>query len=355
MLEERIESVNSNDGSLLKQEAMAFLMKLHRQFEKDIKDLHELKQNEETQKGFLSNTKSVREMNWTVKHVRADLQDRRVIVRHSAVDKERLQTSLQSGAKVFAADLMSEPYLTYKQRMATHENVNEEMKRKSNELNVYPTSFMMIPRQWNMEEENVLVDGTAMSAGLFDFGLYMFHNTLSLLQKGSAPYFGLTGFTSYHEAKFWNNVFCFAEKEMSLVEGTVKAAVLLGKGGIYQMEEMLYELRSHCAGIHLETDKRETITDATRYAIKVAHKRNTHVICDDSSKGCDTGNTNALEQFELETVGVIEGFDGTCVSDFNRVDMVNAIYNHYMPEPNQIWKKRNDCTPLLEAANVLTV
>ena len=354
MIEEKIESVNSNGNSLLTQEAMGFLLKLHRQFETDMTDLHELvKKNEEVQNGFLSNTKSVRETNWTVKNVRADLQDRRVIVRHSAVNKERLQTSLQSGAKVFAADLMSEPVLTYKQIMASHANVNEEIRRNSNELNVYPTSFMMIPRQWNMKEENVSVDGIAMSAGLFDFGLYLFHNTLPLLQKGSAPYFGLTGFTSYHEAEFWNNVFCFAEKEMNLLEGTVKASVLIGCDGVYQVEEMLYELRNHCAGIHLETDKKQSIMDAARYAIKVAHKRNTHVICDDSSKGCDTGDK--LKQFEFETVGVVEGFDGTCVSDTNRIDMVNAIYNHYMPEPNQIWKKRNDCIAFLETVNELTV
>ncbi|MDP4550679.1 hypothetical protein Q9251_07270 [Alkalihalobacillus macyae] len=354
MLEEKIGSVNSNESRLLTHEAMAFLMKLHRQFETDMKDLQELvKQNEETQKGFLSNTKSVRETDWTVKHVRADLQDRRLIIRHSAEDKERLQTSLQSGAKVFAADLMSEPFLTYKQRMATHANVNEEINRNNSELNVYPTSIMMIPRQWNMIEENVIVDGIAMSAGLFDFGLYLFHNTLPLSQSGSAPYFVLTGFTSYHEAKFWNNVFCFAEKEMNLVEGTVKASVLLGSDGIYQLEEVLYELRHHCSGIHLETDKSITITDAARYAINIAHKRNTHVICDDSSKGCDTEDT--LKQFEFETVGVVEGFDGTCVSNPIMTDMVNAIYNHYMPGPNQIWKKRNDCIALLETVNELSV
>ncbi|TKD71998.1 hypothetical protein [Pseudalkalibacillus hwajinpoensis] len=355
MIEEKCESVNSNGRSLLTQEAMEFLLKLHRQFETEMRDLHELvKQSEEEQKGFLPNTKSVRETNWTVKPVRADLQDRRVMVRHSALDQERLRSSLKMGARLFAADFMSDQFSPYNQRMNSHANVNEEIKQYSNNVNVYPTSFMMIPRQWNMKEENVIVDGTAMSAGLFDFGLYLFHNTVPLLEKRSAPYFGLTGFTSYYEARFWNRVFSFAEREMKLLEGTVKASVLLGSNSIYQAEEMLYELRDHCAGLHYETDKMENITDAARYLIKVGHKRSTHVICDNSIKGCDK-TTNTLEQFELETVGVVEGFDGTCVSDINTIDMVNAIYNHYMPEPNQIWKKRNDCITLMETANELTV
>ncbi|MBN8210327.1 hypothetical protein JI666_16360 [Bacillus sp. NTK071] len=356
MIEEKCESVNSNVRSLLTQEAMEFLLKLHRQFETEMRDLHELvKQNDEEQKGFLPNTKSVRETNWTVKPVRADLQDRRVMVRHSAFDKERLRSSLQMGARVFAADFMSDQFITYNQRMTSHANVNEEIKRNSNMVNVYPTSFVMIPRQWNMKEENVIVDGMEMSAGLFDFGLYLFHNTVPLLQKKSAPYFGLTGITTYHEARFWNSVFTFAEREMKLLEGTVKASVLLGSNSIYQAEEMLYELRNHCAGLHFETNKKENITDAARYLIKVGHKRNTHVICDDSSKGCDKRETNTLEQFELETVSVVEGFDGTCVSDIHTIEMINAIYNHYMPEPNQIWKKRHDCITLMETANELTV
>ncbi len=337
---------NSVENELLTNEAMEFLMKLHRRFKKDLIVLHqqqELKNSIECNR-FLPETKHIREGSWTIKPVRADLQDRRVVVSHSAIDKEKVLSSIKAGARQFSADFTSDEVRLFDDQMSSQYTLKQLIQKDVGVLSSYPIAFMITPRKWSDQEENVHIGGETMSAGLFDFGLYVFHNTTSLLQHRSAPYVCLKGLKSYQEAMFWNSVFSFAEKEMKLLEGTIKASVLIrDDNSIYQIEEILYELRNHCAGLHLDLEEDGVIKDTARFVISIGHKRNTHVIANASieNKG-QHSDDHAGTLFELGTLKAMEGFDGTCVTDANLVGMMRAIWNHYMPEPNQIWKKRHE-------------
>ncbi len=339
---------NDLEKELLTNEAMAFLMKLHRRFEKGMRALHEKQEWRASieRKHFLQETKHIREGRWNIKPVRADLQDRRVVVSHSAIDQEKVLSVIKEGASLFTADFTSNEVQLFENRICSQYNLKQLIKRDSGVLTSYKTAFMIIPRRWNEQEENIQVGGETMSAGLFDFGLYVFHNTTSLMQQRSAPYVCLKGLKTYQEAMFWNSVFSFVEKEMKLIEGTIKASVLIRDiNSIYELEEVLYELRTHCAGIHFDPEQNGIMTDTARFVISIGHKRNTHVIAHSS---IENKRQKRESLFELGKLKAMEGFDGTCVTDANLVGVMKGIWNHYMPEPNQIWKKRHEfSTPLV--------
>ncbi|WP_347550920.1 hypothetical protein ABFG93_04260 [Pseudalkalibacillus hwajinpoensis] len=338
MIEEKSESVHLEASRVLTQETMQFLQKLHCQFEAEINELSRQKPTLtlEEKRGFLSESENVREAPWTVSPVRADLQDRRIIIKQSAEDRDNLLSSYQGGASLLTCDF--DEYLSLDKRMVAQENVKELIQR-TNQVVHYPTAIMMIPRKWDAMEEHYRINGKRISAGLFDFGLYVFHNAQALQKNRSAPYVYLKGIGSYKEARLWNHIFTFTENELNLLNGTIKASILIeSENSIYQSEEMLYELKQHSAGLHVLS----TLDAASaHYAIYIAHKRLAHVIYEQSSESSFyDGGLNSGEQFETGTQKAVEGFDGTCVTDSNLIGMMRAIWNHYMPEPNQIWKKR---------------
>nr|WP_255639874.1 hypothetical protein [Pseudalkalibacillus hwajinpoensis] len=200
---------------------------------------------------------------------------------------------------------------------------------------------MITPSDWRRKDT---INGLQMSASLVDFGLYVFHHTETLKRNGSAPYLCLKGLATYEEAKWWNNVLTYLEREMNLTEGTMKATITITMENVHQTEEMLYELRNHCAGIHLIEGNRG-ITDVARSVISIGHKRKTHVISEGSEK------KRQADLFETLTREAVEGFDGKCVTDASLIQMIKGIWNHYMPEPNQIWKKRNEYLSILADLN----
>ena len=110
---------------------------------------------------------------------------------------------------------------------------------------------MVRPRGWHLDEKHVLVDGEPMSGSLFDFGMYFFHNARRLMAKGTGPYFYLPKMESHLEARLWNDVFVMAQNELGLPIGTIKVTVLLEHILLsFEIEEVLYELRDHIAGIN---------------------------------------------------------------------------------------------------------
>jgi malate synthase len=333
-----VESANDHGSDLLTHEAMVFLEKLHRRFHQDLQQLEE-HQNRTSMNGqLLLDTKEIREASWEVKPVRKDLQERRVVLKNSASQLESVHP--QSGANLFIADYFTES-LSFTDRLITQENLKSFIQKNFFHTVPKPIAVMITPSDWRRKDT---INGLQMSASLVDFGLYVFHHTETLKRNASAPYLCLKGLATYEEAKWWNNVLSYLESEMNLKEGTMKATITITMENVHQTEEMLYELRNHCAGIHLIEGNRG-ITDVARYVIGIGHKRKTHVISEGSIK------KPQADLFETGTREAVEGYDGKCVSDASLIQMMKGIWNHYMPEPNQIWKKRHEYLSVLADLN----
>jgi malate synthase len=250
---------------VLTPEALALVVRLSRRFrpERDalIARRHERQRRYDAGDlpGFLPETAEVRRAEWTVAPAPADLDDRRVEITGPAEPKMMIN-ALNSGAKVFMADCedaLSPPWrnvieaqvccmaavrrtLQYTAPDGKHYGLGERL-----------ATLVLRPRGWHLDEAHVRVDGQPVPAGLFDFGLYLYHNARELLRRGSGPYFYLPKLESYLEARLWNAVFEDAQEAVGLPQGTIRATVLIETiVAAFEMDEILYELRPHAAGLN---------------------------------------------------------------------------------------------------------
>src|SRR6202163_4459190 len=257
-----------NEGrapEVLTSDALAFVARLQRQFGN--RRLELLRQRDERQARldagespqFLADTKSVRDSEWRVAKAPRDLEDRRVEIT-GPTDRKMLINALNSGARVFMADFEDANSPTWENLVEGQVNLIDAIERridftspegKEYRLNDKVATLLVRPRGWHLEERHVEVDGKPVSGSLFDFGLYFFHNAKRLLGKGSGPYFYLPKLESHREARLWNDVFNFAQDDLGLPRGTIRATVLIETIlAAFEMEEILYELREHCAGLN---------------------------------------------------------------------------------------------------------
>jgi len=246
-------------------EALAFLEQLGRQFGPARGAL--LQRRREVQRGihhgvrpdFLTETSDTRAREWTVAAAPSDLNDRRVEIT-GPVERKMMINALNSGARVFMADFEDALSPPWSNVVAGQANCMDAVRRtlefaspegKRYRLGEKLATLVVRPRGWHLEEKHVLVDGRSMSASLVDFGLYFFHNARELLARGSGPYFYLPKLESYLEARLWNDVFRYAQDELGIPRGTVRATVLIETIlAAFQMDEILYELREHAAGLN---------------------------------------------------------------------------------------------------------
>src|SRR5256885_2273883 len=208
---------------------------------------------------FLAETRSLRESEWQVAPPAKDLQDRRVEIT-GPTDRKMLINALNSGARVFMADFEDANSPTWSNLVEGQSNLTDAIERtleftspegKEYHLNDKVAVLLVRPRGWHLEERHVLVDGQPMSGSLFDFGLYFFHNAARLLARGSGPYFYLPKLESHLEARLWNDVFNHAQDALKIPRGTIRATVLIETIlAAFEMEEILYELRTHSAGLN---------------------------------------------------------------------------------------------------------
>ena len=226
-----------NHADILSPEAIDFIVDLQRTFNVRRKEL--LNAREERQRrldagerpNFLEETRSIRESEWTVAPMPADIMDRRVEIT-GPVDRKMIINALNSGAKVFMADFEDSSTPTWNNLLEGHINLRDAVRRtityadpatgKQYKLNEKVAVLFVRPRGWHLEERHVLVDGEPMSGSLFDFGLYFFHNAKELLARGSGPYFYLPKMESHLEARLWNDVFIRAQKQIGLPQGTIQ-------------------------------------------------------------------------------------------------------------------------------------
>lgn len=369
--------------SVLTPEAKAFLTKLHKNFNSRRKEL--LSSRDERQKQldqgklptFLAETKRLREdKTWRVAETPKDLQKRWVEIT-GPTERKMLINALNSGANVFMADFEDALSPTWENVIDGQINLSEAIdgsislttpEGKSYKLKENPAVLMVRPRGWHLEEKHVTVDGEPMSASLFDFGLYFFRNAKKLIKNGSGPYFYLPKMENHREARLWNDVFVFAQKELGIPTGTIRATVLLETIlAAFEMEEILYELKEHSAGLNAgrwdymfsaikKFNKQEgfvfpdrvqiTMTVPfmrayTELLVKTCHKRGAHAMGGmaafiPSRKDKEINDAAIKKVTEDKIRETQDGFDGTWVAHPDLVPIAMDVFTKYLKDkPHQ--------------------
>jgi malate synthase len=386
---------------VLTDEALAFVADLHREFNPTRLELLAARGARQVglQAGampdFLPETSSVRgDPGWRVAGVPPDLEDRRVEIT-GPVERKMMVNALNSGASVFMADFEDANSPTWENCVAGQGNLIDAVARtisletpeKRYALNDEVATLLVRPRGWHLREKHVLVDGSPVSASLFDFGLYLFHCGRALVEAGSGPYFYLPKLESHLEARLWNDVFCAAQDRLGLPRGTIRATVLVETIlAAFEMEEILYELREHSSGLNagrwdyiFSTIKkfrdrddfvlpdRSLVTMTvpfmrayTELLVATCHRRGAHAIGGMAafipSRRDPEVNAVALEKVsEDKRREAGDGFDGTWVAHPDLVGTAKAEFDRVLGDrPNQLAKQRDDvsvtATQLLDVA-----
>lgn len=377
---------------ILTDDALLFLTELQRRFNQARKIVllerntiqHQI--NHGWKPNFLSETTAIRQSNWVIAPVPADLQDRRVEIT-GPVDRKMIINALNSGANVFMADFEDSHTPTWDNTIQGQINLKDAINGtisyvnengKEYRLQEKGATLMVRPRGWHLTEKHILIDDEPASASLVDFGLYFYHNAAMLLQKGTGPYFYLPKMESYKEARLWNEVFVFAQDYCGIPQGTIKATVLVETIlATFQLHEILWELKDHSAGMncgrwdyifsfikkfrnrpaHVFPDRSQiTMTVPcmrayTQLVIQTCHQRGAHAIGGMAAqipiRNNATANAIALEKVKADKLReVTDGHDGTWVAHPGLVPVALEIFNAHMPTANQLHRKREDfhCT-----------
>ena len=382
-------SVDNYYPEILTDEALEFLSALHKNFNQERLDLLKSRENQQKQfdKGafpnFPSETKNIREGDWVAGAIPKDLMDRRVEIT-GPVDRKMVINALNSGAKTFMADLEDSNAPTWSNAIEGQQNLidaNEKTislydaaRKKSYELNAKTAVLLVRPRGLHLNERHMLIDNEEMSGSLVDFGLYVFHNTKTLLANDSAPYFYLPKLEHYLEARWWNKVFDFAETYMEVPIGTYKATVLIETiTASFQLDEIIYELKEHIVGLNcgrwdyifsyikkfrnhdnFVVPNRDQVTMTTPFmsaysklVIQRCHKRGIHAIGGMAAqipiKNNPEANKAALEKVRVDKEREVKnGHDGTWVAHPALVEVAMNEFDKHMPTPNQFHVTRDD-------------
>jgi malate synthase len=370
-------------------EALAFLEQLGHQFGPARRAL--LQRRREVQRGihdgarpnFLTETSDIRAGDWTVVAAPSDLNDRRVEIT-GPVERKMMINALNSGARVFMADFedaLSPPWLNVIAGQAncmdavrgTLEFASPEGKRYR--LGEKLATLVVRPRGWHLEEKHVRVDGQPMSASLVDFGLYFFHNAHELRARGSGPYFYLPKLESYLEARLWNDVFRYAQDELAIPRGTIRATVLIETIlAAFQMDEILYELREHAAGLNagrwdylfsviknfrddpafLLPDRSQLTMSVpfmrayTELLVKTCHRRGAHAIGGmaafiPSRRDPEVNEVALTRVREDKAREARSGYDGAWVAHPDLVPVVEEVFGAVLgSRPHQKERQRDD-------------
>src|SRR5205807_4775710 len=250
---------------ILTPEALAFVRDLVREFSPRLdsllqkRTLSHARLRTRTLPNFLDETHEIRDSDWKVGPVPADLRQRRVEIT-GPVDRKMIINALNSGAQVYMADFEDSNAPTWRNNLEGQLNLRDAVRGtieftspegKRYTLAPRTATLMVRPRGWHLDEKHVTVDGRPISASLFDFGLFFFRNAAALVAKGTGPYFYLPKLESHLEARLWNDVVNLAQDELGIPRGTIRATVLIETVlAAFEMDEILYELKDHSAGLN---------------------------------------------------------------------------------------------------------
>ncbi len=378
-------------SGILSIEALRFVAQLSRLFcsQRDQLLLRRKTMQERIDKGvhltFLPETGHIRSSEWNIAPTPRDLSDRRVEITGPADDAKMVINAFNSGANVYMADFedaMSPRWENVLQgqlnlRWAVEGNlihVTPEGKKYS--LNAKRSTLMVRPRGWHLSEKHMIVDGKAVPASLFDFGLFVFHNANPLLNNGTGPYFYLPKIENHLEARLWNDIFLHTEHILEIPVGSIKATVLIETIlAAFEMDEILYELREHSAGLNcgrwdyifsfikkfrnhssfVLPDRKQITMDKgflssyVNLLIKTCHRRGAHAMggmaANIPNKYNETANAIALKKVREDKEREVRlGHDGTWVAHPGLVPIAKEIFDSTMLSANQLDVLRNDFT-----------
>lgn len=380
--------ITSEFAEILTPEAMDFVAKLIRTFAGRREELlrRRVLRQAEIDAGkmpdFLPETENIRNSDWTVAPLPNDLLDRRVEITGPS-ERKMIINALNSGAKVFMSDFEDSLSPTWEATITGQLNLRDAVNRtisyvspegKQYALDEKTAVLLVRPRGWHLPEKHVVIDGQQVSGGIFDFGLYFFHNAKNLLARGTGPYFYLPKLESHLEARLWNDVFVMAQELLGLPRGTIKATVLIETIlATFEMDEILYELRDHSAGLNCGRwdyifsaikkfrnipyyilPDRAQVTMTTHFmrsysllAIKTCHRRNVHAIGGMAAqipiKNDPQANEEAMAKVRADKHReATDGHDGTWVAHPGLVPVAMEEFDKVMKGPNQIDRKRED-------------
>ncbi|MCS6846554.1 MAG: malate synthase A [Anaerolineae bacterium] len=375
-------------GDVLTPDALAFVANLHRAFNPRRKQLLAARAERQARldagerPDFLSETRPIREGDWQVAPIPAPLQKRHVEIT-GPTDRKMVINALNSGADMFMADFEDANSPTFANMVQGHLNLRDAIERtitfdspdgRRYRLNDRVATLLVRPRGWHLVEKHVQVDTEPISASLFDFGLYFFHNARRLLDKGYGPYFYLPKLESHLEARLWNDVFNAAQDALGLPRGTIKATVLIETIlAAFEMEEILYELREHIAGLNagrwdyifsiikkfrkhdvLLPDRAQVTMTVpfmrayTELLVRTCHKRGAHAIGGMAafipSRKDPEVNAAALAKVREDKLRESnDGFDGTWVAHPDLVPVAKAVFDEKLGDrPHQKDRLRED-------------
>jgi malate synthase len=331
---------------------------------------------------FLPQTRAIREATWTVASIPQDLMDRRVEIT-GPVDRKMIINALNSGARVFMADFEDSHSPTWHGTIDGQANLYDAVRGtiayespdgKRYALNDTVATLMVRPRGWHLEEKHLLVDGRPVSASLFDFGLFFFHNAEALIRRGSAPYFYLPKMESHLEARLWNEAFVLAQDICGIPRGTIRATVLIETIlAAFEMHEILWELRDHSAGLNcgrwdyifsfikkFRNDRAFVLPDRAAVTmdrpflkayvdllIQTCHRRHVHAMGGMAAqipiKNDPAANTAALTKVTQDKLREVNaGHDGTWVAHPGLVPVARGVFDARMAASHQLQVTRDD-------------
>jgi malate synthase len=373
---------------ILTPEALRFVADLARRFEPTRQALlaRRVARQQEivagTMPGFLPETAEIRESEWQVAPIPADLRDRRVEIT-GPVDRKMVINALNSGANMFMADFEDSNAPTWRNNVEGQLNLRDAVRReitftgpegKQYRLNETIATLLVRPRGWHLVEKHLLVDGSPVSASLFDFGLFFFHNAAAQVERGTGPYFYLPKMESHLEARLWNNVFTYSEEKLGIPHGTIRATVLIETIlAAFEMNEILWELRDHSAGLNCGrwdyifsfikkfrhrpdfvlpdraqvTMERHFLKSYVDLLIQTCHRRGIHAMGGMAAqipiKNDPAANERALDKVRQDKLREVRaGHDGTWVAHPGLAPIAKAVFDEHMPFPNQISVRSDD-------------
>ncbi|MBB3226344.1 malate synthase [Luteibacter sp. Sphag1AF] len=375
-------------ADILSPAALAFIGALHRRFDTRRRQL--LSEREARQAAwdsgalpdFRADTVDIREGQWKVAPIPEALQDRRVEIT-GPVERKMIINALNSGARVFMADFEDSSAPTWTNQLDGQRNLRDAVdgsieytspEGKTYRVGVDPAVLVVRPRGWHLPERHVSVDGETLAGALLDFGLFAFHNAATLHADDLGPYFYLPKLQSMEEAALWEDVMTFAEQELSLPRGTMKATVLIETlPAVFQMDEILHALRRRVVGLncgrwdyifsYLKTFRAHadrllpergqvvmTVPFLKAYSellIRTCHRRGAFAMGGMAAqipiRGDDEANEAAMAKVRADKLReVTAGHDGTWVAHPALVPIARSIFDEHMPSPNQLHVLRED-------------
>ncbi len=374
-------------AQILTPEALAFVAKLHRQFEARRQELlgsraaRQREFNAGKLPDFLPETKSIRNTDWTISPQPKNMLDRRVEIT-GPTDRKMVINALNCGASTFMADFEDANCPTWFNMIDGQINIRDAVRRtisleqngKQYRLNEKTAVLIPRPRGWHLDEKHVTVDGKPVAGGLFDFALLFFHNAKELLARGSGPYFYLPKMESHLEARLWNDIFVFSQDVLGVPNGTIKATCLIETVvAAFEMDEILWELKDHSAGLNIgrwdyifscikkfRSNENFCLADRSQvtmtapfmraYAltlVKTCHRRGAPAMGGMAAqipiKNDPAANEAAMEKVRQDKLReVTDGCDGTWVAHPALVPIAREIFDKHMPQANQYGRQRPD-------------